>query len=260
MSKRILDFTVLKNRPLTSEFFVLELTAKEELPQMKPGQFVEIKVTGSGTTFLRRPLSIHDVDNERNVLILLIQQVGDGTRKLSELKTGELVNLVLPLGNAFTLPENKEERLLLVGGGCGVAPLLFLAKYLKDKGYLPEFLLGYRSNGHILELEEYEKLGAVHLTTEDGSAGHKGFVIHHPVLFEADRPFSRIYTCGPDAMMKAVAKYAKKRSIFCEVSLEHTMACGIGACLCCVVETINGNVCTCTDGPVFNIKELTWQI
>ena len=255
MPKRIEDFKVVDNLKLNNDFFILELAGSNYLPEIKPGQFVQAKVEGSPETFLRRPFSIHDIDNERNTLKLLIQIAGKGTGALSSLGRGDHINLIYPLGNSFSLPE-AGEKVLLVGGGCGVAPLLFLGKYLKSHGHSPDILLGFRNRARIIEHEEYAKIGKVYLATEDGSVGEKGFVTDHPVLSELK--FDRIFCCGPDSMMRAVALYAAKRAINCEVSLENLMACGIGACLCCVVRTVKGNQCTCIDGPVFNINDLAW--
>jgi len=255
MAKRIEDFTVKENRSLNKEIFVLELTSNSDLPELKPGQFVQAKVDGSPETFLRRPLSIHDVDYEKNTIKLLVQIAGKGTETLSKLRTGAVLNMIYPLGNSFSLP-GENEKILLVGGGCGVAPLLFLGKYLNSNGYNPEVLLGFRNSDRIIEYEEYLRLATVHLTTEDGSKGDKGFVTDNPIL--KNTHFDRIFCCGPQAMMKAIARYSLKNNIVCEVSLENLMACGIGACLCCVVDTVKGHLCTCIDGPVFNIKELKW--
>lgn len=255
MKKQIIDFKVIENRRVNPSHFILTLHSESALPIMLPGQFVEVKVDGSPTTFLRRPISIHDVDYHSNTLILLIQEKGDGTRKLASLQPGENLNIVLPLGNSFT-QRSKGDSVLLVGGGCGVAPLLFLAKELHTKGVKVTILMGARSQDMIMEAESYQKYGELLITTEDGSVGKKGFVIHHPIWWEDKPKFDMIYTCGPDPMMKAISKLAAKYQIECEVSLEQTMACGVGACLCCVVDTEKGHVCTCTDGPIFNYKEL----
>ncbi len=256
MAKRIEDFTVKENKRLNNDLFILELmTVSGKLPDLKPGQFAEIRIDKSPATFLRRPLSLHDVDYRSNTIKFLIQIAGDGTESLSRLREGEKVNVIYPLGNSFTLPA-REEKVLLVGGGCGTAPLLFLAKYLRDNSLTSEVLLGFRNSERIIEFDEFLSIGPVHLTTEDGSNGEKGFVTDHSIL--AQKQFSRIYCCGPHAMMKAVASYCSKNDIHCEVSLENHMACGIGVCLCCIVETKDGNLCTCTDGPVFNIKKLLW--
>jgi dihydroorotate dehydrogenase electron transfer subunit len=255
MVKRIESLNITEKKWLSKDFFIIELSAKSKIPDLKPGQFVQVKVEGSPETFLRRPLSIHDVNFGKNTFKLLIQIAGKGTETLSKLKKGDTLNLIYPLGNSFTLP-HRDQSVLLIGGGCGVAPLLFLGKHLKSNGYQPDILLGFRNTERIIEFTEYEEIGKVFLTTEDGSQGEKGFVTRHTVL--SSKKYDRIYCCGPDAMMKAIAKYCKKNGIICEVSLEHLMGCGIGACLCCIVDTINGNLCTCIDGPVFNVNDLKW--
>jgi dihydroorotate dehydrogenase electron transfer subunit len=255
MTKRILDFQITQNRQLNKDFFVLELLSGESLPVILPGQFVQARVDKSRETFLRRPLSFHDVNFNKKTIKLLIQVAGEGTLSLSHLKKGDSLNLVFPLGNSFSMP-SKGEKSLLIGGGCGVAPLLYLAKYLRSNGYEFDILMGFRNRERIIELDEYKKLGKVYLTTEDGSEGEKGFVTQHSML--GGSHFDRIYCCGPDSMMKKVAEYSRKNNSICEVSLENLMACGIGVCLCCVVNTVNGNVCSCTEGPVFNINDLKW--
>ena len=252
----MLDLVVKSNEALNNQYFVIKLTSEDELPQMLPGQFVEVLINDSPDTFLRRPISINFFSAELNELWLLIQIVGAGTRKLSTLKQGDSLNLILPLGNTFTIPEKLDSNLLLIGGGVGIAPLLFWGSYLFKLGYSCNFLLGGRSKENLLQLCEFEQFGNVYTTTEDGTYGEKGFVTQHSLL--KSKKFDAIYTCGPTPMMKAVASYASNSDTFCEVSLENTMACGFGACLCCVTDSINGNVCVCTEGPVFNITNLKW--
>ena len=257
MKKYMLDMKVTENRRLHKNYCLLKLTFDQILPEMLPGQFVQVRVDNSPTTFLRRPISINYVDRATNELWLLIQLVGDGTRRMAEYKPGDIVNIMLPLGNSFTTPADKGEKLLLIGGGVGTAPMLYLGAVLKNAGYTPTFLLGARSKEDVLQLEQFEQIGTVYVTTEDGSLGEKGYVTNHSILKEIH--FDRIYTCGPKPMMMAVAKYADTVSTSCEVSLENTMACGIGACLCCVEKTKDEHhVCICTEGPVFNIEKLTW--
>jgi dihydroorotate dehydrogenase electron transfer subunit len=255
MTKRIESLKVIDNKQIKKDFFVIELAAREKIPEIKPGQFVEVKVENSPGTFLRRPFSVHDVDYDKNSIKLLVQVVGNGTQALSEMMPGDQLNLIYPLGNCFSLPD-AGERSLLIGGGCGIAPMLFLGKFLKNNGFVPDILVGFRNSERILEYSEYKKIGEVFITTEDGSEGEKGFVTDHSVL--TSHNYEMIYCCGPEAMMKAVAQYCKKKRIACEVSLENLMGCGIGACLCCVVETVNGNKSTCIEGPVFNINDLKW--
>jgi len=254
MKKEIKDLKVAANERFSESLFCLKLTCEEPLPEMRPGQFVEVRVDGSGKVFLRRPISIHFVDRQRNELWLLIQMVGEGTRQLSQLQPGDLVNVLLPLGNGFSPVGKEGERVLLVGGGVGIAPLLEYGKYLKENGAQPVFLLGAKSENGFVELPLFEQYGPVYLTTEDGSRGERGFVTQHSIL--SRERFDRISVCGPGPMMKAVGRFALKGNIPCEVSLENRMACGLGACLCCVEQTVRGNVCVCQEGPVFDIREL----
>jgi len=254
MKKFIHDFEVTLNNQITGDYFALYLKCPAKLPPIFPGQFAEVLVSNSAETYLRRPFSIYDVDYEKNELSLLIKKIGKGTVALSELKTGDTLNLVYPLGNSFSLP--KGEKALLVGGGVGIAPMLLLAKMLKKNGFQPDVLIGGRTKNDILEPEKYSDYGNVFVTTDDGSMGEKGMVTQHSVFAEKASEYSQIYACGPDPMMKAVAKVAASRNIPCEISLENTMACGMGACLCCVVETVDGNKTTCVEGPVFDTKKL----
>ncbi len=257
MKKYILDLTIVENRRIHELYTLLILTTSDgsELPEMLPGQFVQVAVDGSKTTFLRRPISINNVDRDNNNLWLLVRNAGDGTRALMALKKGECVNVMLPLGNAFSVPDEKNSEILLVGGGVGVAPMLYWGAQLKQQGYAPKFLIGARSAKDVLQLEEFEKIGNVSVSTEDGTMGEKGLVTTNSALSAS---IDKIFCCGPAPMMKAIANVAKNKGCACEVSLENMMACGLGACLCCVENTVKGNVCVCTEGPVFNINELTW--
>ncbi len=259
MKKYVLDLRVTENQALHAHYVLLKATTPDgaPLPEMLPGQFAELRVDGSATTFLRRPISINYVDTAKNEVWFLIQLVGDGTRMLATLKPGDTLNAVLPLGNGFSDPKS-DEKVLLIGGGVGTAPMLYLGDWLKAKGVQPHFLLGARSAQDILQKEHFETLGPVDITTEDGSCGEMGYVTQHSLLQREH--FDRIYTCGPKPMMVAVARYAREQGIVCEVSLENTMACGVGACLCCVENTVEGHVCVCKEGPVFNIEKLLWQI
>ena len=258
MKKYLLDLKVRSVEPLNERYVLLKLTDERPLPEMQPGQFVEIRVDGSPATFLRRPISINFVDRGRNELWLLVAAVGEGTRRLARLSEGERLNCLLPLGRGFTMPQKADERLLLVGGGVGVAPLLYMGAEMAARGIEPLFLLGARTAKDLLMLDEFRRYGRVCVTTEDGSEGEKGFVTQHSVLLKGG--FTRIATCGPTPMMKAVARYARQADIECEASLENLMACGLGACLCCVEKTTEGNLCVCKDGPVFNIRKLLWQV
>lgn len=255
MKKELIDLTIKEMQRLNESCVLLVMTDEKPLPACRPGQFAELRVDETPTVMLRRPISIHSFDAQKNEIGFLVQVVGDGTRWLASLAPGDKVNVLLPLGNGFTMPESTNARLLLVGGGVGSAPLYGLAQALKQQGNDFAILIGARSAKDLYRRAEFEALGRVEYTTEDGTLGEKGYVTNHSLLKEK---FDYIYTCGPKPMMMAVARYAREKAIPCEASLENKMACGLGACLCCVEDTTSGHKCVCTDGPVFSIDELKW--
>ncbi len=258
--KQLRDYTVAESRKLSPLYSLLVLQPADRdipLPCCRPGQFVQVAIDTQGV-MLRRPISINRYFCSSGELHLLVRRAGKGTSWLCDVAPGARLNLLLPLGNGFTLPTeiSADFRPLLVGGGVGVAPLLQLGVELSEAGYSPEFLLGARSARDLLLIDDFRKIGRVHISTDDGSEGTPGVVTLNAALTEGD--FTKIYCCGPAPMMKSVASVASRRGIDCEVSLENMMACGLGACLCCVEKTVKGNVCVCTEGPVFNINQLTW--
>ena len=259
MRKSVQNLKVIANIQLNADHHLLHLQASDQIEKIDPGQFANILVDQSQSIFLRRPFSIHAVDYQKNIISILIKEVGEGTRTLSHTTVDSFLNVIFPLGHGFTLPTSKE-KILLVGGGCGIAPLLHLSQTLVNINNDISILIGARSSDDLVELDQYVKFGKLYTTTEDGTHGEKGFVTNHPLFGEGLEEFDRIYTCGPEPMMKAVAAKAKAKAVVCEVSLENTMACGFGVCLCCVTETTLGHKCVCTDGPVFNINHLKWQI
>lgn len=254
--KEVKDLVVKENVPLNASNFLIKLGTSESLPVLKPGQFVNIEVKNSGDIFLRRPFSVFDVDYEKNTMSLIIKILGRGSKKLTEIKEGESLSVIFPLGKGFTYPD-ENDKILLIGGGSGVAPMLFLAKESGLKKENVCLLLGARTLNDHINVDNYGKYGKLFFTTEDGSFGEKGFVTQHTVFQDLNN-YDKIYACGPDAMMKAIAAKAKSSNVFCEVSLENLMACGFGVCLCCIEPTVKGNLCVCTEGPVFNIKDLKW--
>lgn len=256
MKKYILDLEVRTVERLSAKHVLIKLTDTKPLPEMLPGQFVEVRVDDAPATFLRRPISINFVDRQQNELWLLVAMIGEGSRRLGRLQAGRTLNCVLPLGNTFTLPSSPTEKVLLVGGGVGMAPMLYMGAWMREMGCEPTFLLGGRTASDLLELDLFQKYGRVYVTTEDGTMGEQGFVTNHSVLEDT---FDRICTCGPKPMMMAVARYASNHHIVCEASLENMMACGLGACLCCVEKTTEGNQCVCKEGPVFDTRRLLWD-
>lgn len=258
MKKEVCDCKIIQNTQLNHDNFLIKLQPSSKLQIIQPGQFVNIQVKNTSTTFLRRPFSIHDVDYERNTFSILVKTVGNGTHKISEIVPGDSLSVIFPLGNGFTRATAKD-RVLLVGGGVGIAPMLILAKELQKACAQVHILLGAQSKSDHILLDVFKKHGSLYLSTDDGSLGTKGFVTDHEI-FSSLQNIDKIYCCGPEPMMKAVAAKANQSNTFCEVSLENTMACGFGVCLCCVTKTKSGNECVCTSGPVFNINNLEWQI
>lgn len=252
--KQITEFTIVDRCAWGESYFTLTLQHPQTLPLIAAGQFAEVEVRGVHDVMLRRPISIHDVDPDHNTLTLLIQIVGKGTRKLATLQVGDTLNLVYPLGHGFAL---KGSHPLLVGGGAGIAPLLLLAKRYQAHGIEPTILLGGRTASLIPAHERFADYGTVLLTTDDGTLGEKGMVTQHSRFNDG---YDHICCCGPTPMMRAVGRHALQHSIGCELSLENMMACGIGACLCCVVKSDEGHRCVCKEGPVFEATRLTQWI
>lgn len=251
---------IIEHKKINGHSYKIIISAGKIASLAKPGQFVDIRITNGYEPLLRRPLSIHRVTGSR--IELLYEVVGEGTKILSGKKRGELLDIIGPLGNGFNyrLPIAHYELPILVAGGIGVAPLYFLAEKLAPQK--PLVLLGAGARDEILIEKEFKKLGCrVKISTDNGSKGFKGRVtdLLNQVLRLAinDKRFA-IYACGPHLMLKEVARLAKKYQVPAQVSLDEHMACGIGACLGCVVKTKNGYQRACKEGPVFNAQEVIW--
>lgn len=257
MKKTVINFLLIENKQLNKDNFLLKLQSPIPVSEIFPGQFINIEIKEATEIFLRRPFSILDVDYENRTISLLVKILGRGSRKLTEAKVGQTINGIFPLGKSFSLPNNTD-RILLIGGGSGVAPMLFLSKICGLATENVTVLIGARSASDHIDVAAYQPFGQFYFATEDGSLGEKGYVTEHSVFTNNLSQFSKIYTCGPDLMMKAIGRKAIEKGIFCEVSLENMMACGFGVCLCCVEDTKTGHKCVCTDGPVFNVNDLKW--
>ena len=193
--KHLMDFRVAEVDSFGNGYSLLKLSPiGEEMPLIMGGQFVNIQVNKSKNTFLRRPISVNFVDYEQQLLWLLVKDAGEGTHALCQAEVGETLNLLLPLGRGFSVPAQKEDSILLIGGGVGTAPMLYWGKILKDNGYNPRFLLGGRKESDLLELDEFRQIGEVFVSTEDGSAGDQGFVTVHSVM---QSKIDKMYCCGP---------------------------------------------------------------
>ena len=253
---------ITSNKRFKDNYWHLEFESGVIAGGALPGQFVNIKVGDDVEPLLRRPLSIHWIEGSR--VRFFYEAVGIGTQILSGRRPGELLDVIGPLGNGFSVPGKAKgtgpKLPIVVAGGMGGAPLLFLAKKIRSSK--PLVLIGARTKSKVLCAQEFKALGnAVKIATDDGSAGFKGRVTEllSQVLREAktEGGFS-LYACGPRPMLKAVSKIACDNNIDSQLSLEEHMACGIGACLGCVVATKSGYKRVCKDGPVFSGKELTW--
>lgn len=257
MKKTVTNFLLIENKQLNKDNFQLLLQSPHPFTDIFPGQFINVEIKDASDIFLRRPFSILDADYDQQTIKLLVKILGRGSKKLTEEITGKTINAIFPLGKSFTLPD-KLDRVLLIGGGSGVAPMLFLAKLCGLDPSNVNVLIGARSASDHIDVTEYLDYGNYYFTTEDGSLGEKGYVTNHSIFTTQLNQFDKIYCCGPDLMMKAIGRKAVEKNIFCEVSLENMMACGFGVCLCCVEDTKTGHKCVCTDGPVFNVNDLKW--
>ncbi|MGF6376910.1 dihydroorotate dehydrogenase electron transfer subunit [Clostridiales Family XIII bacterium PM5-7] len=210
-----------------------------------PGQFVNIKLDGF---YLRRPISICAYDE--NHITIVYKVVGEGTKALSRMHPGDALDVLLPLGNGFDVTRSKDAP-ILVGGGIGTPPLYGLAKALLANGKKPQVILGYNSEEELILLDAFRTIGIEPIiTTVDGSVGIRGFVTDAM----KDLNFDYVYTCGPEAMLKAVYDYAPDG----QFSFEARMACGFGACMGCTCETKYGYKRICKDGPVLEKEEIKW--
>lgn len=251
---------VVSNQVVAPGYYKMVLASERINRQAKPGQFVHIRCAESFEPLLRRPFSFHAVDSE--TFSLLYQVIGRGTALLSQKKPRQSVNVLGPLGQGFQVFA-QDERAILVGGGIGVAPLLFLAKELVSKKKQVLLLFGAKTKDNLLAVSDFKGLGVeVRLTTEDGSAGTKGLIsdLFEQALLTTKKPLrTTVYTCGPEEMLARITTISLIYDFPCQVSLEAAMACGVGACLSCVVLTKQGYKRVCREGPVFDGGEIEWE-
>ncbi len=252
------------NECVGPNLYVMALEAPEIARAIEPGQFVHMKIPGMDDHILRRPFSVYARDGHAGVLEILYQVVGYGTDCMTVLAEGdEGVELIGPVGRTWQPGEAK--RALLVGGGVGAAPLFMLAEALVASGVRTDVVLGAQSEGSLACRERYEALLAEppRCATDDGSFGREGFCtsLVQEALDEAaadGEPYGYVAVCGPEPLMRIVAGMAEAAGVPCEVSMERRMACGIGACLSCVVDTVGGKKRACVDGPVFDAGTVVW--
>ena len=255
MAKLKMTSTVVSQEMIATDIYSLWLKAEEIAVQAKPGQFISVYCKDSGK-ILPRPISICEIDKEKGMLRIVYRIAGEGTKEFSEMKAGDTLEVMGPLGNGFTM---KNEKAIIIGGGIGIPPMLELAKQLDAEKTV---VLGYRTSTFLKE--EFEEVCDVKIATEDGSQGAKGTVIDAIEKYGVEGKV--IYACGPMPMLKALAAYAEEHGMEAQISLEERMACGIGACLGCICKsktkdhhTNVNNTRICKDGPVFDAKEVVFS-
>jgi len=255
----MVEAVVLNAEKVAPDHYRLALHAPEVARAARPGQFVMVRCGFSWDPLLRRPFSVAGVDREAGTVTLLIRVAGRGTALLAGAAPGQALNLLGPLGRGFTLPAGGE-FVVVIGGGMGLAPLLFLVRELLARGCRVRVLAGARSRAYLF-LPEPAPGCEVLVATEDGSAGRPGPVT---VLLPSVSPeVRRYYACGPREMLRAVAAEMDRRGLPGEVCLEERMACGVGACRGCVCRVRRGGnvayAAVCAEGPVFPAGEVCWE-
>lgn len=264
-------FEIKRNVKIAENYFCLEVDAPALAKQSIPGQFISIRIN-ERNLLLRRPFGVFDC--QKNIFKIVYKVVGRGTRALTLLKKGDMVDILGPLGNGFTIAPARKH--IIVGGGVGIAPLYYLAKKI-NKPENTTILLGAKTKGELAGEKEFKALGcAVSVATEDGSKGAKGFVtvpledelkkLNNPLTPFSKRDQTAIYACGPKGMLRAVSGIAEKYGVPCQVSLEEYMACGVGTCMGCVIKIRNKKEIegfeykrVCKEGPVFDSKLILWE-
>ncbi len=252
---------IVSNERVTDEYFRLVVCAPQIVPLIQPGQFAHVRILPLKHALLRRPFSIFQVAD--TTFSILYKAVGKGTEALSRMRSGEELSVIAPLGHGFTVPQPGGETPLLVAGGYGMAAMYLLAQRSPQKGIV---FVGGRRRVDVLCETEFRALGwEVRVTTEDGSRGEKGLVTQPLIAELRCSPTGRkLFACGPTPMLKAVGKLAADFDMPAELSLDEHMCCGVGVCLACVMPIKSGEGWeyqrTCTEGPVFDARQVVWEI
>ena len=261
MTKQI-KAKLIEKIKLNDEIYRFKVRAPEIVRTAQPGNFVEIRVSDSIEPFLRRPISIYNIEKEEEILEFIFQVKGKGTKILSEKKQGDLIDLIGPLGLG-TFEYEKYNNIAVIGGGIGVFPLYELSKRAKNAGKKVNIYVGFKNKNSVVLENEFKNVSEdLIMTTDDGSYAKKGFAIEFLKKDLEIKQIDCIYACGPLPMLKAIKKLAIEKNILCQISLEEKMACGLGVCLGCAVKTANSTkenpeyIHVCKNGPVFKAEEV----
>lgn len=250
---------VVLNEHLARNLYLMRVESPKIAASALPGQFVHTSVPGMEGHILRRPFSLYDASSEKGTFDILYQVLGFGTRCLTYVEAGQHVSNIGPVGHGWWVPQACE-RALLVGGGVGAAPLFMHARALKEAGVEVDLVLGAQSAEALVTDERYkDELGIEAIvSTDDGTRGHAGFCTAPTQKLLDSNVYDHIACCGPEPLMRIIADMAAHAGVECQVSMERRMACGIGACLSCVVDTDEGKQRCCVDGPVFDAAKVVW--
>ncbi len=250
------NYIISSKQAIARQIYSFEISCPEVAAIAQPGQFVHIKANGFT---LRRPISIGGIDKGKGTLRIIFEIRGEGTEQIARLNQGDLIDMLAPLGHGFTVDTNYK-KVVLIGGGIGTPPMLPLAKIYGSKATM---ISGFRNAAAAILQDDFAAAGAkTILCTDDGSAGIHGFVTEPFKELAEQGGIDAVYACGPMPMLKNIAAICKEKGIFCQISLEERMACGIGACLGCACRTKRNDeeyfAHVCKDGPVFNAEEVLW--
>ncbi len=253
---------LIKKEQLKSDIYKFSVQAPEIVKEAKPGNFIEIRVSDQTEPFLRRPISIYNLEKENGILEFIFQVKGKGTEILSKKKENDLIDIIGPLGYG-TFKYDQYKNLGIIGGGIGVFPLYELAKCAKKDKKNVNTYLGFRNKDYVVLENEFQNVSNyLTITTDDGSYAKQGFAINFLEKDIEEGKIDAIYACGPLPMLKAVQKLAIEKNIPCQISLEEKMGCGLGVCLGCAVKTAKSSKDApeywhvCKAGPVFQAKDV----
>ena len=254
------DFTVVSNEPAADGLMRVVFSAPELAAALRPGQFVNIRVPGDASQILRVPLSFSHADAAAGTVEIVYAVVGDATRRLSQMTPGATSTAVGPCGNPWPAVDGAR-RACVVAGGVGITPVVACARMLAGSGVAFDAVVGAQTARKLWGADVLEDLGAgtVAVTTDDGTAGRRGFTTDALADLLAQGCYDVVYTCGPEVMMAGVARICREAGVACRVSMERMMSCGFGACATCNVAMVDGTYKSCCkDGPVFDAEEVAW--
>lgn len=253
---------LIEKEEIIKDVYKFSVKADEIVNDSKPGNFIEIRVNNQIEPFLRRPISIYNMDKQKGILEFIFQVKGKGTDILAKKEVGDKIDIVGPLGFG-TFKYDKYNKIAIIGGGIGIFPLYELSKQAKNQGRTVNCYLGFRNKEFVMLEKEFNNVtDKLKITTDDGTYANKGFAIDYLIQDMKEEKYDCIYACGPIPMLRAVQKYANDNNIECQISLEEKMACGLGVCLGCAVKTSKSSkespeyYHVCKGGPVFNSKDV----